>query len=81
MLKAVFDTNVLVSVLVHGGKSRQLIDAVTEGKILLYISVEMVEELRKVPAREKFKLTTNQQNLPVNFIVRTELSVEIKIMK
>jgi putative PIN family toxin of toxin-antitoxin system len=81
MLKAVFDTNVLISGLVHAGKSRQLIDAVTEGKILLYISVEMVEELRKVLAREKFKLTTNQQNLPVNFIVRTELSVEIKIMK
>lgn len=43
MPKAVFDTNVLVSGMVHAAKSGLLIDAVLEGKIILILSMQIIQ--------------------------------------
>lgn len=78
MPKAVFDTNVLVSGIVHAGRSKQLIQAVLDGKVTLVLSMPMVQEFRKVIAREKFKLSKDQQNTLTNFILRAGNVVKVK---
>jgi len=77
-LKAVFDTNVLVSGIVHAGRSKLLIDAVLEGKINLVLSKQIVQEFRRVIAREKFKLSKSQQDMLTNFVIRISDIVRVK---
>jgi putative PIN family toxin of toxin-antitoxin system len=50
LLRAVFDTNVLVSALIKRGKPRELWNTVLDGKIRLTISSEMLTELDEVIA-------------------------------
>jgi len=77
-LKAVFDTNVLVSGIVHAGKSKLLIDAVLEGKINLVLSEQIIQEFRRVIARDKFKLSESQQDILTNFVTRISNIVRVK---
>jgi len=78
MSRAVFDTNVLVSGMVFAGRSKLLIDAVLEGKITLILSMQMIREFKRVIARDRFKLSENQQNTLTNFILRIGNVVKIK---
>jgi len=78
MLRVVFDTNVLVSGMVFAGKSKLLIDAVLEGTITLILSMQMIQEFRKVIARDKFKLSKEQQNMLTNFVLRIGSIVRIR---
>lgn len=70
--------NVLVSAMVHVGKSRLLIDYVLNGKIDLIISKEMVEEFQRVIAREKFKLDKSKQNELTSFILNLGRIVRVR---
>lgn len=54
MIKILIDTNVYVSAIAFGGNSRQVINAVISGKIVNYISNEILEELTDVLNRPKF---------------------------
>jgi putative PIN family toxin of toxin-antitoxin system len=56
MLKAVLDTNVLVSAVTRAGKPRELVDFALDGRITVLVSVEILSEFERVIAREKFKL-------------------------
>jgi len=78
MPRAVFDTNVLVSGMVHAAKSRLLIDAVLEGKITLISSMQIIQEFKGVIARDKFKLSKDQQNTLTSFILRASNIVRVK---
>ncbi len=78
MLRAVFDTNVLISGVVFAGRSRLLINAVLEGKLSLVLSKQIIREFRGVTARDQFKLTRNQQNTLINFVFRLGDIIEIK---
>jgi putative PIN family toxin of toxin-antitoxin system len=78
MFRVVFDTNVLVSGMVFAGKSKLLIDAVLEGTITLILSMPIIQEFRKVIARDKFKLSKSQQNTLSNFVLRIGNIVKIK---
>jgi len=78
MAKAVFDTNVLISGIIHIGKSKQLIDAVLEGKITLILSTPIIQEFKGVISRDKFKLSRDQQRILANFLVRISNIVGIK---
>jgi putative PIN family toxin of toxin-antitoxin system len=51
MMRAVLDTNVVVSALIWGGKPFALIQAAIDGDVLLYSSPALREELRGVLAR------------------------------
>ncbi len=59
MVRAVVETNVLVSALVAGGKPRKLvIQLLKKHKVIM--SHQMLTELRDVLARDKFRLTNSQ---------------------
>jgi len=51
--KVVFDTNILVSGMVHAAKSKLLIDAVLEGIVILIVSMPILQEFERVVARDK----------------------------
>lgn len=53
MIRAVFDTNVLVSNMIKRGKPRDLWNAVLDGKIRLVVSEEILEELISMASRPK----------------------------
>jgi putative PIN family toxin of toxin-antitoxin system len=78
MFKVVFDTNVLISGVLHAGKSRMLIDAVLDGKILLILSIQIIRELKRVIARDKFKLSRNQQKMLTNFVLMISHIVKLR---
>jgi len=50
LIRAVFDTNVLVSSLIRKGKPRELWDQAVEGRIQLFISDALVDEFLAVIA-------------------------------
>ena len=70
MRRAVFDTNILISGILYVGRSKELIDAVLDGKTTLVLSMPIVQEFRKVVARDKFKLSKDQQRALTSFVIR-----------
>jgi len=76
--RVVFDTSVLVSGIVHAGKSKLLIDAVLEEKIALVVSMPVIQEFKRVIARDKFRLSKEQQDTIVNFVLRVGNVVRVK---
>lgn len=77
-LKVVFDTNVLVSGMLYVGKPKLLVDAVLEGKISLILSTQIIQEFKRVIARDKFKVSKNQRNSLTNFVLRIGHIVRVK---
>ncbi len=59
MIKILIDTNVYVSAIAFGVTSRQVINAVISGKIVNYISNEILDELTDVLNRPKFAYNKN----------------------
>lgn len=55
MCKVVFDSNIFISSIVYGGKPRQVFQSAIEGKVKLYVSREILEEVEEVLQRPKFK--------------------------
>jgi len=53
-MRVVADTNVVVSGLLWRGNPRQILDAAREGKMDLFTSFVLLEELEDVLTREKF---------------------------
>jgi putative PIN family toxin of toxin-antitoxin system len=53
-VRAVIDNNLLVSGLLWGEKPGRLLQAVANGDIQLFLSEELLKELREVLQREKF---------------------------
>ena len=58
-MRVVADTNVYVSALVFGGKPQAILDQAQEGRIELFISDEILEEITRV-LREKFHRTPDE---------------------
>jgi len=59
MVRAVIDTNVLVSALIHEGKPRKLVLELLDGHTVI-LSRRMLAELADVAGRDKFPLTSAQ---------------------
>ncbi|MFH1773806.1 MAG: putative toxin-antitoxin system toxin component, PIN family [Methanobacteriota archaeon] len=78
MVRAVFDTNVLVSGILRSGKIKTLVDAAVDGRIQLITSEEIIDEFSRVIKRPKFKLSKEQQNIFVNFVANLASVVETK---
>jgi len=53
-MRAVADTNTVISGLLWQGPPRQVLDAAREGRIELYTSAALLAELEEVLVREKF---------------------------
>ncbi len=54
MLKIVLDTNIFISGILFGGKPRKIIESIIEGKVELYLSSGILNEIKEVLEREKF---------------------------
>ncbi|MDD5772087.1 MAG: putative toxin-antitoxin system toxin component, PIN family [bacterium] len=68
MSKVVFDSNIFISSIVYGGKPRKVFELVIEGKIELYISKEILEEVEDVLQRPKFKYPSQMIDLVITEI-------------
>lgn len=60
MIRAILDTNVLVSALLFTGSPSQLIPAWQAGRVRPVVSAEILEEYVRVLAYPKFKLTDSE---------------------
>ena len=56
MIKAVLDTNILISALLWEGLPNQLLILAKEGKIEISLSVKIIDELEEVLNRENSKI-------------------------
>ena len=54
MLKVVLDSNIFISGILFGGNPRKIISLILEGKIELFISSEILVEIKTVLERDKF---------------------------
>ena len=54
-MRAVADTNIVVSGLLWHGPPRQVLDAARNGVVSLFTSAELLAELEEVLSREKFR--------------------------
>jgi len=69
VIRAVLDTNVLLSALLFGGRLEGLHRAWRAGRLRLVLSRETVDELLRVMAYPKFRLTRAE----ISFLFETEL--------
>ena len=60
MYRVVVDTNVVVSAAIRAGKSYGFLKAVLDGKCTLVTSDEIINEIREVLCRPKFRLDKNE---------------------
>lgn len=78
MIRVVLDTNILISGLLYIGKPKKLLDLAVEGKIDVISSIGMIDEFRRVIARDKFKITKPEQEIMVNFIIRLSRIIKVR---
>lgn len=55
-MKIVLDTNIFVSAILWGGKPREVLERVIEGKDILFLSRPILAELFEVLRRPKFRI-------------------------
>jgi len=60
IIKVVLDTNVIISAILFGGKPRQILKQIIQGKINAFISPAMLTEFKEVLVRPKFCLTNEE---------------------
>ena len=53
-MKVVLDSNIFISGIIFGGNPRKIIELVIEGKIQLFISPDILREIKEVLERDKF---------------------------
>jgi len=78
MIRAVIDTNVLISSFIAYGKPRKVLDRVFTGKVRLLTSPVILLEFEEVLSREKFGLTKTQVQRIVSLIIRSSEAIEPK---
>jgi len=76
LIKVVLDTNVYISsIFWEGGNPHKIVEKAMDGKISVYISKQIVEELERV-LRADFKEPEEAVQRQVNLIIRYARSVE-----
>ena len=68
-VRAVLDTNVLISGIIHHGRVREVIEAAMEGRLTIVTSLALVSEFSGVISREKFRLSGDEQDRLVRFVL------------
>ncbi len=66
LIKVVLDTNILISAIVFGGKSRQVLESANKGRIQLVITEEIIKEVRGVLEGKKFQFPSEIMDLIVH---------------
>ena len=57
-MKVVLDSNIFISGIIFGGNPRKIIELVIEGKIQLFMSPDILREIKEVLERDKFGFST-----------------------
>lgn len=78
-MRAVLDTNVVVSALIWGGTPFKLLQAAIDGDIALYTSPALLAELREVLARDHLAKRLAQQQTAVEEAVRLYAEMTILV--
>jgi putative PIN family toxin of toxin-antitoxin system len=81
MLRAVLDTNVLVSAIISDGKSRELLKKGIAKQYSILISDSLLRELIVVLRRLKFKISADEAQRTILAIIRTADVVNVKTKK
>lgn len=87
MFKAVYDTNIIVSVVLHKDRlPASLLSLALEGKVRLFVSEQLLREYKGVLKRPKFKLGEKEIENLMSFIRKKAIKVKptkklIKIKK
>lgn len=79
-MKAVLDTNVVISILLWKGKTRKILDLANNGKVEIITSDKIITELKKVISYPKFLILVNQSNLTSEHLVRRYLE-SVKLVR
>ena len=58
MIKIVLDTNIFISGILFGGNPRTILNLIIEGKFKLFVSDDILNELKEVLNRKKFNFPT-----------------------
>ena len=66
LIKAVLNTNILISAIVFGGKPRQVLESAIKGHIQLVLTEEIIEEMRAVLEGKKFQFPSEITDLIVH---------------
>ena len=79
--KIVIDTNILISAFGWGSNSRDLIDAVMDKEYEFIISIDILEELKRVLDYPKFKFSEEQKRkfLEIIFKISTVIDTKLKL--
>ena len=75
MIKVVLDTNIYISGILFAGKPREVLDLAIKGKIHVFISPDILSELRDVLSRKKFGFSPER----VDIIIREIESITTMI--
>jgi uncharacterized protein len=78
MLRAVLDTNVLVSSIISDGKSRELFKKGITNKYTIVISDLIIKELTTVLSRPKFKVSEEEVNRTILALIHTADVISVK---
>jgi hypothetical protein len=77
MLKAVYDTNIIVSAILHKGRlPASLLSLALESKVRLFVSKELLKEYERVLKRPKFKLEEKEIENLMKLIKRKSIKVK-----
>jgi len=78
VVKAVLDTNILVSSLLTVGPPAIIVDLVADGKIIPFYSNPILQEYWDVLSRKKFCFDSAQVSRLINDIARSGIAIEGK---
>ena len=74
MIRAVYDTNILVSAFIGRGAPKKALDAVFDGRVRLILSPAILDEFKDVISRRKFGFTRPQiEKMPSVILLASEL--------
>ena len=77
MCKVVIDTNIIISAAISNrGKPAKIMNLVSDGKIKLYYSPEILNEYAEILSREKFKFSVDLQKAVIEKIMEIGFLLE-----
>ncbi len=69
-MRLVLDTNIVISGLIWGGMPRRLLDLARDGRVTLFTSSVLLDELAEVIARSKFEAMLTSQDFTPAFLIQ-----------
>jgi len=81
LIRLVLDSNVIISGIVFGGKPRRLLQHIIEGRLELYLSKEIIDEVIGI-LRKKFKfphrmlLAVENELASISIIIEPDIKVD-----